>query len=567
MRDVRRNIPAGRGLRVAAVMALLSAAWLTTAIAIRLTHVGQALPGTTMAGVDLGRADANEARKRLARLPAPQRSVTLTHQRRTFTVTSSSGGLRVDAKGSAERAIEAGRGGIRDLLAVPVAALGFKRRVEPLYSVNVAAVDRAVAAMGRSVGRAPFDGGFSIDSSTLELEVRAPRAGLTLDRRATRNAIVRSLRSGTRRRVKLPVRARRAPSTAAVAKVAEDARAYVATGPLTLTGAGPPITVAASDLVRLLAVERAHSGTAPAIRLGTDRMALRRLVARIAEQRDRAPLDARFTAPAAPVVLETKGDLSWQPRGTQVQVRAARTGLSIDQRAAAAAISDAIRAGRHEVDLPRRAPKPAIGTSLARRVRRLIGTFTTRFACCEPRARNIRLIARAVDQTTIAPGQKFSLNDVAGERTRARGFVPAPFIADGKIVPSVGGGVSQFSTTMYNAAYFAGLRLDAHQPHSFYIDRYPAGREATLDWPSIDLVWTNDTESPVFIRATSTPTSVTVSLFGDNGGRRVRAETGERRDGAGKDFAITVTRVIRYDDRPEARQAYTTTYEEPPEPE
>ena len=62
---------------------------------------------------------------------------------------------------------------------------------------------------------------------------------------------------------------------------------------------------------------------------------------------------------------------------------------------------------------------------------------------------------------------------MAGPRTKAKGYQPAPFIADGEIVPDVGGGLSQFSTTMYNAAYFAGLRIDRHRPHSFYIDRYP----------------------------------------------------------------------------------------------
>ncbi len=74
----------------------------------------------------------------------------------------------------------------------------------------------------------------------------------------------------------------------------------------------------------------------------------------------------------------------------------------------------------------------------------------------------------------IAPGKSFSLNGIAGERTKAKGYVEAPFIAGNKIEPSVGGGVSQFSTTAYNAAYFAGLPITASQPHSLYIDRYPA---------------------------------------------------------------------------------------------
>ena len=81
---------------------------------------------------------------------------------------------------------------------------------------------------------------------------------------------------------------------------------------------------------------------------------------------------------------------------------------------------------------------------------------------------------------------------------------------------------------MYNAAYFAGLQVDTHQPHSLYIDRYPPGREATLNFPDIDLKWTNDTDVPVLVRTFTRRRCVTVSLYGDNGGRRVSAKPGAR---------------------------------------
>jgi len=225
-----------------------------------------------------------------------------------------------------------------------------------------------------------------------------------------------------------------------------------------------------------------------------------------------------------------------------------------------------VRAGRHRATLPVEPVAPRVDAAAARRVRDLIGTFTTRFVCCEPRVTNIRLMAQAIDGTVIAPGEQFSLNGVAGERTRARGFVAAPFISGGKVVPSVGGGVSQLSTTMYNAAYFAGLRIDAHQPHSFYISRYPPGREATVDYGGIELLWTNDTRAPVLVRASTTATSVTVTLYGDNGGRRVSASASERRAVPGADFSITVTRTIRYPGGRVTREPTTTTYQRPPPP-
>ena len=290
-----------------------------------------------------------------------------------------------------------------------------------------------------------------------------------------------------------------------------------------------------------------------------------RLAEQVAAQRHRDAVDARADAPAAPVTLDEQGDVQWRPQRVDVSVTPARPGREVLVGPARAAIAEAVRTGSHRATLRVRPVPPAIATEDARRVRSLIGTFTTYYPCCEPRVTNIRLMAEAVDGTMIAPGEQFSLNAVAGERTTGRGFVPAPFIADGEVVDDVGGGVSQFSTTMYNAAYFAGVQLDAHQPHSFYIGRYPPGREATLDYASIQLLWTNDTEAPVLVRTASTDTSVTVSLFGDNGGRVVSASTGERHAVPGQDFSITVTRVIRYADGREVRQPVTTTYELPPE--
>ena len=552
------------GLRAApAVLALVVVAWLVAALVLRIAYDARVLPGTSVAGAAFGGADSLEVRRRLRALEAPARSVVVAGGGRRFAVTARQVRLRIDGRRSAERALEAGRGGVLDAVAAPAAALGLGRTVQPVYAMDAAALERVVSQIAARVDVEPFAGGLSVDPATLTTRVRPPRPGGAVDRPALRRAIAAALRQGSRR-VRLPVRARPAPSRAAVERVAGQATAYLDGGPLRLSGAGPAITLTPRDVAPLLDVEAAPGGNGSAVRLGIDRAAVQALVARVAARRDRRPIDARLDAAAAPVLLEAQGNVSWRPRRAQVGVRRSRPGRAIRREDAAAAVAAAVRALRHEVELPVRRLAPAVTTAAARRVRSLIGTFTTRFACCQPRVKNIRLMARAVDRAIVRPGEQFSLNAVAGPRTRARGFVPAPFIADGELVDSVGGGVSQFSTTMYNAAYFAGLQLDGHQPHSFYIDRYPAGREATLDYGSIDLTWTNDTNAPILVRASAAATSVTVSLYGANGARRVRAVAGPRTEVPGRDFAVTVTRIVRYPDGRVARQPYTTTYDRPP---
>jgi vancomycin resistance protein YoaR len=121
--------------------------------------------------------------------------------------------------------------------------------------------------------------------------------------------------------------------------------------------------------------------------------------------------------------------------------------------------------------------------------------------------------------------------------------VAAPAIDEGKLVQQVGGGVSQFSTTLYNAIWFAGLPSLTHQPHSQYIGRYPPGREATLDWRSIDNVFRNTTSTPIVIRTSYTGTSLTVALYGHTGDRRVVSTTGPYSPSA-DGFSVSVTRKV-----------------------
>ena len=157
---------------------------------------------------------------------------------------------------------------------------------------------------------------------------------------------------------------------------------------------------------------------------------------------------------------------------------------------------------------------------------RLVGAFTTYYPCCEPRVINIRRAAALLDGTVLRPYQTFSMNRALGPRTLEKGFVAAPMISGGAFVDSVGGGISQVATTLYNAAFFAGLRLVAHTPHSIYIDRYPAGREATVSWGGPELEFTNDWPAAMTMRVSASTSSITVRLYSLRFGRRVTTTHG-----------------------------------------
>ena len=131
------------------------------------------------------------------------------------------------------------------------------------------------------------------------------------------------------------------------------------------------------------------------------------------------------------------------------------------------------------------------------------------------------------------PGEEFSVNDVVGRRTLEKGFKYDCAIVGGELSceqepVNVGGGVSQFGTTIFNTIYFSCLEVVVHQPHSIYFRKYPEGREATLGYPHPDVAFKNDTEAPVIVRTRYTPRTITVTFFGDNGGITCGTERGDR---------------------------------------
>ncbi len=157
-------------------------------------------------------------------------------------------------------------------------------------------------------------------------------------------------------------------------------------------------------------------------------------------------------------------------------------------------------------------------------IEHLVSQFTTYYDCCQDRVVNIHTIADAVDGAIVGSGKTFSLNDHVGERTLEKGYLPAGTIVAGELEDTVGGGVSQFTTTLYNAVFWGGYEDVEHKPHSYYFSRYPEGVEATLSWRTPDLKFRNNTDNAILIDTRYTDTSITVRIFGANDGRTLKGE-------------------------------------------
>lgn len=172
--------------------------------------------------------------------------------------------------------------------------------------------------------------------------------------------------------------------------------------------------------------------------------------------------------------------------------------------------------------------------------------FTTYHSASGARVTNIHRIADLVRGAVVPPGGSFSINEHVGKRTTEKGFVPAGAIANGEHVDEIGGGISQFATTTFNAAYFAGLDIDEYQAHSEYFDRYPLGREATMGYPKPDLRFTNNTPYGILIWTSYTNTSLTVTLYSTP--YATAEQTGITEGRSGRCRVVTTTRTRTFPD-------------------
>ncbi len=241
-------------------------------------------------------------------------------------------------------------------------------------------------------------------------------------------------------------------------------------------------------------------------------------------------------------------DASFAIDGSKISVVPASSGLTLDvPRSVAAVLAAAARPTNRVATLSFSVQQPARSTAAARamQITGVVGTYETVYGGDPNRIHNVQLVAHLVDNKLIAPGATFSFNGTTGERSAQKGFLSAPVIVNGELQTGLGGGVCQVSTTVFNAAYEAGLRITDRTNHSLYISHYPLGRDATVNYPDVDLKFVNDTGHWLLLRTWVGPSSLTVSLYGTPQHRRIETTSSPLVDVAPPPLTRTVDATLK----------------------
>ncbi|MFE2048340.1 VanW family protein [Streptomyces sp. NPDC059459] len=523
---------------------------------------GEIEAGTTVRGVDIGGLSREEATRKLERhlVAGGPRELAVRVGDRKAAVDPRQAGFTFDLPKTLDRAESTG--------ADPISVIGGLFRsggeVEPVVRIDE---DKARAALGKLAGRTDTrarEGAVSFDDGRVEQV--APRTGYALDVDASVGALrAPFLRGAADSVTALPVRETRPRVTSDEVRRAVRAFAEPAmSAPVTLTAGGRRFTLTPAVLGRYLTMRPDDTG---------------RLAPRLDDKGLRA----------APAVADALEGLPATPRnarlglqGDQAVVTAdARTGVEVTDKALGKAVLPLLtKAGTARTGaVTTRETRPEVTRENMARLglTEKLSSFTVRF---EPAAYRTTNVGRAVDLingSVVMPDETWSFNRTVGERTEANGFVDGVMIYDDQYRKAPGGGVSAVATTVFNAMFFAGVKPVEYGAHSFYIERYPEGREATVAWGSLDLKFANDSGKALYIQAESTDTSLTVNFIGTKKydeitsvkGPRTEVREPETRVSTDEQcvpqtplegFDVTVERVFHDDGREVRREPFRTHY-------
>ncbi|MFC8615550.1 VanW family protein [Micromonospora purpureochromogenes] len=524
-------------------------------------YAGDVPRGTTVLGAELGGRSRDEAarelraelERRAATLNAP---LTVLVGEQKAEIRPADVGLAIDVEATVAAAAEAD--------AHPVSRLLGSRTVDPVVTVDADRLDAALRGVVGKQGREMTMPAIIFTGTTPKPVY--PKPALSVDREHSAQVVTKGWLAGEQ--VTVPL-VEKAPATTAeeVDRLVEELARPAVAKPVTLTTDKGTVTIPPAAIARGLRFSADEAGKL------TPRVDVKRLRAALGDELasiESPPKDATMTI--------SGGKPKMVPGRAGQQLDSAALGrdlLAVLPKADGRTVSGQLKPAEPELT---EAKLGALG------IKERVSTFTTRFpgGLSSPRSQNIVQAAKDVDGTVVKPGETFSLNGHTGERGYDQGYKDAPVIVNGKLVPGVGGGVSQFTTTLFNASYYAGLEDVEHKPHSFYFSRYPAVIESTIFWPDLDFKFRNNTPHGVLIDTSYTSSTITVSIWSTKIYDSVKTEYGPRRNitapktvhlepgptcisAAGSaGFSQDAFRVIKKDGKVVKREKFSWTYDAEP---
>lgn len=172
--------------------------------------------------------------------------------------------------------------------------------------------------------------------------------------------------------------------------------------------------------------------------------------------------------------------------------------------------------GTETIELETKVEEPKLKKAELEKIKDQLGTFSTSFTSTSSRGKNIANAASRINGLVLMPGEVMSASDSMGSRTKENGYREAGAYLNGQTVQSLGGGVCQVSTTLYNAALLSELEITERHPHSMVVDYVPAAQDAAIAEGSKDLKIKNNTNAPIYVEGYTVGGRLTFTIYGED---------------------------------------------------
>ena len=468
-------------------MTVLILAAALAAVARALQFHGAAKPGVHVVGIDVGGKSRSEIERAL-------------HGWSAHRVTIRTAGHAYHVPRGWLVAVDASRTATRALAAGSWDALVVSSRVDVAPVARPAPDSNDVLTALSRAGRAPVSATVSLHGT--EVVATPARVGQRLDQKELLRRLTRSDDVV-------------APFTALQPEIRDPAARSAASTARTLIGAPVAIEYHGARLGSLTTLQLSHA------------LRIKQRTHRFAVLFDPESL-ARAVRPRLGTWIQRAHNAQFAVVGTRVRVVPSRPGRDVDPLQLVRAVTAAAHGDRvARVELGDRQPELTTAKANDLGISQKLVSYTTQMGeSSSNRIHNVHLMADYIDGTVIQPGQVFSFNDVVGPRTQERGFLEWQMIIGSLVLPSIGGGVCQTATTLFNDAFELGLPILERTNHNLYLSHYPIGRDATVSWGGPDFKFKNDMEHGLLIKTSYTDSTLTFTFYGTPEGRKVVSHTG-----------------------------------------
>lgn len=470
--------------------------------------------GVSISGHSVSRLTRDEAFSTMSRLvqEAQKKPVTLTSGAKSWDVLPDDVGTRIQVTAAVAEAMDVTRDGNFFSNTFRRLKLHFCGVDIPLNgTVDDAKMEELLISVSEELDIPPVNAGLVF--TDLEVKVVEGQKGLVVDRATLREQLAATLFTLHNTELPIPM------VTAEPAIKAKDSREAVIQAkrmvaqPVTLTYGESSWKVTPEQIIAYMDFSTEKRNNSEVLVSFLSPAKMEPFFDKVAGGVDKKPVNASF-----------KGD------GEKAWVVPAVPGRALDREETARALTAAaLKTDGRVAEAATKTTEPGLTTKEAEAmgITAKLGSFSTKWEGTKDRQTNVRKATEYANNVLLAPGEVFDFDKQVGPRTEKRGFKPAPGIVRGELEDQLGGGICQVATTLFNAAFFAGLEIVERKNHSLYIDHYPKGRDATVSAGGPNLRFRNDTKHHILVRGSSDGINTTFVIYGTREGRKVEYETSD----------------------------------------